>query len=84
MMKYKEFEQWFAEHCPKLKEQGLGLSPSQFEVLRKDYGMYALFDILIRIDAYDKKRYKTLYRTVRNWMKIRNKPHNTKGEFYVG
>lgn len=82
-MNYQEFQSWFKEHCPKLFNDGLNLSPSQLEVLSKDYGMYALQDILVRIDAYDKKKYKTLYRTVRNWMKIKHKGKGN-NSFYVG
>ncbi len=69
------------KNCPRLS-WAEPLTEAQEKILIQDYGEDKVKDMLLRIEAYEKKNYKTIYRTVRNWFKIQRKSNNNK--YYVG
>lgn len=67
-------------NCPRLSK-AQPLTEAQEKVLIKDYGLERVQDILLRIEAYDKRNYKTVYRTIKNWLKRQYIKNDTRKYF---
>jgi len=74
--------EFIQENCPKLSQLP-PLTEAQEKILIQDYGLERVKEMLLRMEAYDKRRYKTLYRTIRNWFKVQKKFQNNRKVQYA-
>lgn len=77
-----KLNEFIKDNCPKLSK-AQPLTEAQERILINDYGEQKIKDILLRIEAYDKRTYKSIYRTVKNWLKRQYFNNNNARKYFI-